>query len=277
MTEADWERIPVSPTKDLDFCASTGTAVVETEAKGTVDDSRKLAGISGKKGDIEKKKKKQRASPIKNKNTLLGVIASFPNVAGQNAICRLLDPPVESPTEDPRKYKLLARLSYYWREISIVSQSRFLIALVNRLQSISLVKDYSVFDKQPLLNQNGEPFARPESPFLTRSVVGDNFAFGEVVPLGPGVFYFYGFEASILDVLIEQSFDSILAFQSSHAGERISAPILARVAEADLNQTRFMDGGTSPPRAGNTRRFEIRSESEFAVTRAGRVIGKVLL
>ena len=277
MTEADWEKIPVAQVKDLDFHASTGKETVEVEAKGTVDNSRAKAGISGKKGQIEAKKTAQRSPAVNNTNTLIGVIASFPNVAGQNAVCRLLDPPVESPTNDPRKYKLLARLSYYWREVGSFRSLDSLLRLANRLRAISLVEDYSVFDGQPLLDQHGERFGRPESIFSTHSVVGSNFAFGEVVPLSPGVFYFYGFEASILDMLIEQSFRDILAFRSSSAGERIPAPIIARVPGSDLSQTSTSQQGGSPPRVGNLNRFEIPSRGEFAVTQAGRVIGKVLL
>jgi hypothetical protein len=277
MTEADWEKIPVAQTKDLDFQASTGTEMVEVEAKGTVDDSRALAGISGKKGDIEAKKSTQRSPAVNNTNTLIGVIASFPNVAGQNAICRVLDPPVESPTNDPRKYKLLARLSYYLREIRIVSRPHLLIALANRLQAISLVEDYSVFDNKPLLNQYGEQFYVPGSPLWSHSVVGNNYAFGEVVPLEFGMFYFYGFETTILDMLIEQSFDRILNYHSPRAGERLRAQILARVPDTDFPQTKASIQEVRPPRVENAQRFQIRSESEFAVTRAGRVIGKVVL
>ena len=276
LTEADWEKIPKSQTKDLDFeIASTGTEFVELEAKGTVEDSRTVTpGISGHKKSIEDKKTEQRTKQG-NSNTLIGVISTFPHKSGQNTLCRLLDPPVEMPTEDPLKHKLLARLSFYWREMRVVTSSRIVVALANRIQSLSLSRDYTVFDSVPPLDLTGEPFRDPGLIFGTRSVVGDNVAFGEVVPLGDGQFYFYGFDSAIIKMLVQQSHADIVRFRSRLAGTGITAQIVARVAAEDMGKTSRGKENARP--VENTDRFEIVSEGSFVGTQAGRVLGIVRL
>ena len=278
LTEADWEKIPKSQTKDLDFeIASTGTEFVELEAKGTVEDCRTVpstSGISSQKKSIEEKKTEQRTNQG-NTNTLIGVISAFPNKTGQNTLCRLLDPPVTMLTEDPLKHKLLARLSFYWREMRVVTTSRIVVALANRIQSLSLSRDYTVFDTVPLLDLTGEPFRDPGLIFGTRSVVGDNVAFGEVVPLGEGQFYFYGFDSAIIKMLVQQSYADIVRFRSGLAGASISGQIVARVAEEDMGQT--IHGKQNARPVENTNRFEIVSEGYFRGTAAGRVVGRLRL
>src|SRR3990172_196163 len=115
LTEADWEKIPVTTNKDLDFqVASTGHEIVEVESKGAVVASvAEKSKVSGRAVDIRRKKEEQRNNHH-NKNTLIGVITSIPSHKGDIAVCRILDPDGDDVGISPRKYKLLARLLYYY-------------------------------------------------------------------------------------------------------------------------------------------------------------------
>lgn len=58
LTEADWQKIPISNNKDMDFeIASDGNNMIEIEAKGTISNAEKpTSNISNHKRDIEEKK-----------------------------------------------------------------------------------------------------------------------------------------------------------------------------------------------------------------------------
>lgn len=216
LTEADWERIDESSDKDLDFnIASTGSQFIEVEAKGTIRDPGRKK--SAARLHIEQKKEAKREILRKTKprrtDVLLGVIASFPYDQEGKALCHLLDPPMTAATDDPRKHKLLARLSFYWREVGIMTRSSFLVALSNRLQSLSSIENFDDLDGDPLLNGRGETIAEPAGIFRNRSILSDGTAFGEVIPVRnddpkgepKNLAYFYGLDSAILPLLIEQS------------------------------------------------------------------------
>lgn len=214
LTEADWERLPILGMKHLDFqIASTGNKFIQVEAKGTVvNDANKSQNIYTHKADIVAKKDEQRDKQ-KNTNTLLGVITAFPSTDKLKAKCYLLDPPPLSIDFNPLKYKLLSRLYYYWRELSIVSRSHFLEVLINRICAITLIKDYEQLDSLPLLNLKGEPHPVPDSLFQTRSYVRGKEAFGEVIPIDNSLemFFFYGFRTEVVETLLKQRFEKITA------------------------------------------------------------------
>ena len=215
-TEADWEKIPVKPYKDLDFqIASTGSEIIEVEAKGSiVDDNTVSSSISKAKRDIEEKKEVQRIEH-NNRNSLLGVITSFPSFANQNAKCRILDPPAAIEIEDPYKYKLLSHLHFYAKELAIISKTHLLIALANRIKDIELIDDYRKLDGNPLLNMHGDKLITPVSLFESKTVIEDKLSFGEVFPVNGNQFIYYGLDSKIIDILINQDFNEIVTFKSS--------------------------------------------------------------
>lgn len=211
LTEADWETIPITQVRDLDFLiASTGSKYIEVEAKGSVVPNHLQQHISHHQTSIKKKKITQREEEDNN-NTLIGVITSIPENSEHNAKCWILDPPSVSVPMDPYKYKLLARLYYYWRELSMLSRSHFLEVLINRIQTIANVEDYKSLTGLPLLNRRGKPHGVPESLFDKRSSVIDRKAFGETIPLDRygDKFFFYGFDTSIVKSLLKQDFGKI--------------------------------------------------------------------
>lgn len=270
LIEADWEKIPVARVKDLDFeVAATQKEIVEVEAKGAiVSDTLHKTEISQRATHIREKKITQRAN--QNKNTLIGVIVSFPKQAGQDVVCRLLDPDGEDIEIPPAKYKLLARLRFYYRAIRTISHAHFLIALINRISELEKLRAYEELDQLPLLNIDGEIFNTPASLRISRSTVGDDFAFGEIVPLGNGEFYYYGLVFSIINLLIKQSFSDITNFnvQPTVLGDvRIVASIRKSELTAfglDKRELREIEGSY----------YRLSMHGNLSVTSSGRVIGR---
>lgn len=279
LTEADWERKPDLTTKYLDFkIASTGKHYIEVEAKGTIveDLKSKVSKISNKKTDIEAKKKIQR-DEFNNQNTLIGVITAIPSSKQQNATCYLLDPPAGDQEEDPFKYKVLARLYYYWRELHIISKTHLLAALANRIKDIELVRDYKSLNSMPLLNRNNEVFDVPASLLSSLSTTEAKIAFGEVIPQNESEteFFFYGMAAEIPEMLIQQNFEEIANLKfapESFPGIRITA----RVKKSELKKYkgRFLNKGDEETEEhGLKSRKEIKMVANLFKTPAGRVFG----
>jgi hypothetical protein len=277
LTEADWQKIPIQNVKDLDFeIASDGKEMVEVEAKGTVLDGEDITpGISNCKRSIENKKKEQREKQ-NNRNRLIGIITSFPSTEGQSAKVRVLDPPMLEDPEDPLKYKLLARLYFYWREIRLISESPFLQALINRIGDISFVSDYGSLNDRPLLNLSGEKMQIPISYTLARTILPGEIAFGEVFPLRSDTFFFYGFDMKIVSLLINQRFDEILNFKSNlpDAIQEIST-LTARVREEELEGSQVQPSGF--PKGPDKSRVEIPMSGRLSANSAGRVFGELTI
>lgn len=278
LTEADWQKIPIQKNiKDLDFeIASDGKEMVEVEAKGTVLNGKDTKGrISDCKKSIEEKKKAQRKTQD-NRNRLIGIITSFPSTEEQVAKVRILDPPMLEAPENPLKYKLLARLYFYWREIRLISESPFLQALINRIGDISFVSDYESLDDRPLLNLSGEIMPIPISYILSRTVLPGDIAFGEVFQLRSDTFFFYGFDMKIVSLLINQRFDEILNFKSNLPDiiQEIST-LTARVREEELegSQVQPSDFPTAPDKT----RVEIPMSGRLSANSAGRVFGELTI
>ncbi|NIR06608.1 MAG: hypothetical protein GTN82_14400 [Candidatus Aminicenantes bacterium] len=280
LTEADWEIIPVKKYKDLDFeiaikgseIASTGEEIIQVEAKGTIIEDYNISqSIVNAKKSIEEKKETQRTQ-YDNKNTLIGVIAGFPHENNLDAICRVLDPPPYEINEDPYKYKLLARLYFYWRQISLISKSHVLLALINRIQDIATLSDFRELSAQPLLNHRGEVFERPVSLFFSRSIVGQDLGFGEVFPINKDEFFFYGFDSEIIDLLIKQDFKEINGFLNKGRRELESeVKVLGRIRKSDLIEAHIdvSDLKMTPDKT----RYEMNLVGRCFETPAGRILG----
>jgi len=279
LTEADWERKPDRLMKDLDFkIASTGKHYIEVEAKGAIveDVTVKVSKISNKKADIGRKKNEQR-NDFNNQNTLIGVIAAIPSNKQQHATCYLLDPPAGEQEEDAFKYKLLARLYYYWRELHIISKTHLLAALATRIKDIELVRDYKSLDSMPLLNRNNNEFDVPSSLFSSLSTTEAKIAFGEIIPQNESEteYFFYGMAAEIPEMLIEQNFKNIanLKFAPESFPE---IRITARVKKSELKQYKgrlFNKDNEETEEPGLKSRKEIKMVANLFKTPAGRVFG----
>lgn len=137
--DADWEKIPVSGEKDLDFhVASTGSHMVVVESKGSVveDIAYKTPSVSKHKGDIKKKKEVQR--PKRPRDVLVGTVTAIPADPRQRARIWLVDPPVPEAFADPVRFKLLARLRYFRELLRVLGRPHVLIALSRRFSAFHL-------------------------------------------------------------------------------------------------------------------------------------------
>ena len=185
--EADWARIMNGRIAAMDFrspafegrmVASDGERIVEVEAKGSVTENPSAIGssISDHRRSIEHKKEVQRQE--RNPNTLVGVITAIPTRSSIRPICRLLDPPIEIDIEDPWKFRLMARLSFYLSELLPISRIRMLTALSNRLLVLSRTRSYRDLDGVPLVADTSESFT--VSAWLSdySTMVGNSEIFG---------------------------------------------------------------------------------------------------
>lgn len=229
LTEADWEKIPVGPKPDLDYkIASTGENFLYLECKGTIaaDNSgpRKPNSVYNHKSSIDTKKNQQRPLPVQKPGIFYGTITVVDPT--NHLLLWFVDPPEPDNSIDPRKYKLLSRLYYYYRNLNALYQrSPFVVALINRIVLIQKFDNYNQFDKQPLVTVNGENYVGSKIFLQGFSVERETTAgpvFGKLLLIGKpdatGQLFFFGFLRSVLDVLSAQNFEDILTFSSTTPG-----------------------------------------------------------
>lgn len=246
LTQADWNIIPITKNKDLDFyinpelkksikkpdktikhtkinnqnesllkVASDAERFIELEAKGSYVNLDTKSLVSGAKGDIEEKKKYQREKQ-NNKNLLYGVITSYSASKEVIAHSRILDPPaMYSPDDNPRKLRLLSRLSFYLENLNLISKPAYLIALANRIADITALSDYEALNNRPLVNRFSERFEIPVSYTRSRTELYiENFKIiGEASPLNETRFLFFGVDAIIIAKMIEQNIIELLDYR----------------------------------------------------------------
>ena len=272
LTEADWQPIPREGIGTLDHrIASTGDHFVEVEAKGTVTDELTKSAVSSQKSKIDKKKADQQSQG--NPNTLIGVITAFPTQPGQLALCRIMDPPSQVKDYDPWRHKILARLYFYWRELSFLTRSHLVIALRNRWQDLAAIRDIAELDGSPLLGGNGKRLSIPSSLEMSKSLAGPHIAFGEAIPLNGPELYFYGFAFDVLQPLLDQQHGSIESFKSlapTRLGQETRVTV--RLRKADARQYDVDWQKTSDPN-----RLQTTLTAKLYANSAGRVVGRLSL
>ena len=209
LIEADWEIIPESQTKDLDFfIASDGNNIIEVECKGTLN----RASRSSMKRDIEEKKEVQR-NKEKNNHILYGVITSFYSDKNKKAQIDILDPDPFFLYEDPFKVKLINRLKYYLFHFNIFTKSHFLISLSERINILREINDYKSLDGIPLVNRYGEAFEIPSSLNWKKHFKDHDSILGDITPIDKESYLFYGVDVSIVEKLISQNYDEIMGYK----------------------------------------------------------------
>ncbi len=269
LTEADWNVILVTKTKDLDYeiqVSSDGKNIIEVECKGTFGDPTIISpSVSKMRSHIEKKKKAQREEQG-NHNLLYGVITSYCDDLKKIAHCRLLDPISNNEYENPEKLRLLSRLHFYLKELNNISKSHFLIALSNRLQSLRSMDSigFDSLNKKPLVKANGESFILPASYEFGKTRIPHFSAFANVYKLGENKYLLYGFCDEIVSTIIEQDYSKIT--KMSFVPTTIQTSIKAKLPKKDVEEgTYFQD--TSPGYV------EQRLQGQAIKTSAGRVFG----
>jgi hypothetical protein len=230
--QADWQRIEESPKeKTLDYrlrLASDGRRFVEVEVKGRrVDEPSAKDGLYGAAADIRKKKAVQlcadrarfRNVEPKKRHAVaaverLGTVCALPGPDASKAVCYLVDPPPDLVAMDPLQYRLLARLTYYWKAIGAISRSPFVAELRDRIDFIRYATNWRSFDGRPLLDRTGAEQAFPQSYRLTKVRPESVSVFGELIRVARGKLFYYGFDDEVVNMLLRQRFEEIVAFSS---------------------------------------------------------------
>ena len=214
--QADWERIPESNKKTMDFSvASDGTEHIIVEAKGRTFRGSDFTRSPDVESDVKAKKDQLRSVNVP-KASLFGVLTVIPTQQTGKCRCFILDPPEESLDADPAKSRLLARIHYYTRLLTIISAGQVVRALRNRLSVLSISRDYTEFDGTALVDVYGRPIIPPPenySPIWNKTVSGDRMV-GHVFPLGSAELAFFGVDMDIFKLMIEQRFRDIVKFES---------------------------------------------------------------
>jgi hypothetical protein len=209
LTEADWELIPETHTKDLDYLiASDGEIVVEVECKGTYEGRSR----STMRKSIEEKKQAQRGAE-QNDHLLYGVITSYCSDPSKRAHAELLDPTAVPIYDDPLRARLMNRLKYYLVQFSVFSQAHFLIALSQRINALRFVKDYESLDGVGLVNRYGEPFDMPISLYGKKLFAEHDEIIGDIFPIEDGNYLFCGLSQNAVPLLISQKFQELFDYR----------------------------------------------------------------
>lgn len=283
-TQADWTKVPVSNDKDLDFERfSDGQRFIMVEAKGRLVGNTELkSGLSDAKSDIKRKKASkqalQRASAAQS-SALIGVITAISDRANQHAISYLVDPPFVGPVEDPRKYRLLARLSFYYINLSLISRSPLLQGLAQRIRDIAALEDYAGLSSLPLVSRNGAAMSFPPSFDKTLSHDEKRGFFGEVIAIrtrnNRRSLFFFGFLDETVRLIVAQDFQAIETFR---AAKRVSmsqpSEFRARVATREL---KFADIAYDPASVERDGRVSLRVRGQIGSSSSGFVFGEIRL
>ena len=220
LTDADWSLIPVNNfKKTFDFnYASNGNQFIEVESKGSSIENNKIknTNISNHKKSIEDKKQSISSAYQEKKESFNNLLYGVISVLDKNNIPQiwLLDPdPLSLEKIEPRKFRLLNRLYFYWRNLKyIVPNSTLLHALINRIKIIEELDDYNRVNKLYFLNRNGKQIRFYGSSFARKSVIGNDDVIGVVYPFDDKSLFFTGFPIEIFKILRSQDFDRILKF-----------------------------------------------------------------
>lgn len=280
MTEADWQRIgQTSSYKTLDFVASDGKRTVQVEAKGTqIEDPSHKGQQSGKTDHIHKKKDAARGpaptavvgAPSATDPIYYGCITAFSSTPERTAHIKLVDPPSTIELEDPRRHRILARLTFYRNLLlAVYSRSPVVTALSNRLRIVESIQEWATLDGIGLTGADGEDLAPLADPPASKITTSSGDAFGEVLLLGKEALLFVGVKLSILRVVCKQSFDGLIAFKEASK----VTPSYLRGTIAKRQVPTSWVGKLKPEKS--TGRFRATMEGKLIQPSSGRVIGLV--
>ncbi len=245
ITQADWRKIPVLKTKDFDFnhLASDGKKYIIVESKGSmvIDNTNHLdsslqshkTGIHKKKIDPNFKSKYSRATDF-----FYGVITATD--MSNHVVARFVDPPLFSEIPmSPSKYKLLARLYYYFDYVRIISsRSHIALLLANRLRDITESDSYEQFDGRVLMNSSFESLSISESFIHSKSYSEDKNTIGKVQIVDNDKLLFIGLHRDIFDIIIKQNFSQISAFKVISSTQ--TQTLICRLNAKDYENNIFM-------------------------------------
>lgn len=261
LTQADWEKIPEAPSRGghptFDFeipIASTGSNFIQVENKGAAvqDNSGKTGTVRNKYKDILKKKEYLREEEEKlniliHNNLYYGTIGVLDNRTNSTAKVWLVDPPAFNIEMEPRKYKLVSRLTYYLEEFKEIGlRPKILESLENRINEIIGSKDYKALDNKSI----DENYPAKGSFYLfmegnnNLALVDTNEAFGRVFLIERKqrtVPYLIAFPKALMRIIIKQNFEQILNYKYEPDFMRENVQVLMRFTKSDMLERNISD------------------------------------
>jgi hypothetical protein len=253
LTAADWKKIPTvpgrkgHPTFDFEISiASTGNNFIQCENKGSAvtDNSIQNFSIVAHYSSIERKKTYVRSQEEKNQNQIhqnlyYGTIGVLDNRANSTAKIWLVDPPPFEVEMEPRKFKLLARLSYYLNEFKKIGVKRRIIeALEIRIIEIEEAKDYNQFNFKKLddrFPENGGYNLYMEGRMLAS--IDTNEAFGRIFLIEDKkrvAAYLIAYPKTIMRLILRQDFEAILDYSYSSGFMKENVQVFMRISKSDF-------------------------------------------
>jgi len=254
LTQADWKKIPEAPGRGghptFDFeipIASTGSNFIQAENKGSaVQNNNDQSGTvdSHYKGILRKKKylrdeETKLGIPL-HTNLYYGTIGVLDNRPNSTARIWLVDPPAFNIEMEPRKYKLVSRLTYYLNEFKEIGlRSKILKLLEERINEIIKSNDFESLNNKSI----DENFPAKGIPYLYMGInnafasVDTNEAFGRVFLIERKqriVPYLIAFPKALMRIIIKQNFEQILEYKYDPDFMKEKVQVLMRFTKADM-------------------------------------------
>jgi len=251
-TEADWSRVSIEKkdgrqVKSLDFeIAATNDQLIQVENKGgsTQDNRRKASSISNHRANIAEKKRaiaEMALGSTKPDVARYGTITVLDPREDGFVRCWLVDPEADKIPLQPRRFRILTRMAFLSRWISLVSpRSPLAAALATRARALAQITEPYELDSVPLVRGTGEPFeyrfigtrAIHSTFFANKSKVTDGPAGGVVIELRRGMLAFVGIREELVDLAARQEFAEILSYERE-------AGIVRKSIECVFHDSRF--------------------------------------
>jgi hypothetical protein len=250
--QADWARIPKAQTKTFDFrrhVASDSLHIIEVENKGSVvaDVSLKSPSVSAHKKSI-KDKKHELQEDGDGQTVRYGTIAILSDQANSIARCWLVDPPA-TMRENPRQFKILARLEYITELITLLGQRSTLAAsLQTRMAALVKLRDITQLDRVQLLRGNGKEYSEStytsggRNPwFASKSVVSDDSVGGQIDLVSEHHFFYMGIREELVVYASRQDFAQIENYRFESESLRKSIDCLVPVGRFESRYAPELD------------------------------------
>lgn len=242
MTDADWTKIDTisgvngQPTFDFQI-GSDGVRIIQVETKGSmVDDcTKKPSKVSNHAGNIARKKSDidQLATYRYPSSIRYGTITAID--AAHDAQCWLLDPPAQDVSTAPQDLRIIKRLGFAAKSVSLIAPTATLPAVIAKRINEIWEGGASAFDGKVLLTRGGTPFSHQNyvEQYLSsrKTYLRDIDVVGRLLPSGRDLPVFVGMMGGIARSAIEQRYSDIanMKYDDDDLG-------LHKIAVDDLSQ-----------------------------------------
>lgn len=287
--QADWKRIGIQTTKDLDFTRTSTISdrTLNVELKGSIldDNSKKSGPIYAHKASIADKKEEISTNRIyASADTCLSTIVAVSKKLDQHVKCWILDPPSETNNSEPSKNRLLSRLYYYGEILNWISpRSQLSTALINRIRAIEKSSAYQELNKLVLVKGDQDKIQINETFVTTRShVLTNRFGIrphhdlicGSTGVSKEGQLWFLGLPITAISMLRDQDFDLIDGYKKSSS--TFPGILQGILKTEDFKRSNKRLGNLFNVRENiNSREMRFHVDMQFVMCSSGLVFGRV--